>query len=369
MDITGSQWASMVNDTAEQSFETIEELWNEFGIIPRIMRSRLLTDARASVHAEGRFEELELISESERKTRAMAERLEFLTGDKSKSGKPKEFADETSEKSSTIKARIHFSPKIPAESVVENNEGIIDAIEALQLFGIGMSTWMEAHDPALAKAITEVMDRVTEAQMEGLIEKFSPATKKIDIELGGHLYSSSPNECQLELHDAQKRKHRGHTSGLKIIWQWMELVDEDSKTRMAFTMEKWQKRAPTEHAGDLYADVQSFKRELGTMTRLRLGNFSDGCFPKLVEQAMDRMLSKLTEDNTLLKPLMVPMSTVSAEPIQVQLVKLEKCAKEMRFFPKPQSQARESRWSKNRNRSGKGGHGASPAAAATPADM
>ena len=202
MDITGSQWASMVNDTAEQSFETIEELWNEIGIIPRIMRSRLLTDARASVHAEGRFEELELISESERKTRAMAERLEFLTGEKSKSGKSKEFADETSDKSSTIKARIHFSPKIPAESVVENNEGIIDAIEALQLFGIGMSTWMEAHDPALAKAITEVMDRVTEAQMEGLIEKFSPATKKIDIELGGHLYSSSPNECQLELHDA-----------------------------------------------------------------------------------------------------------------------------------------------------------------------
>ena len=365
MNLDGASWPVLVLETAAEGAEALAELWSELRINSRMIKSSILTQARLSMiesergHLKkyrGAFSEFQdptgSSEDPEVKTNGESDKENSSAGQDQGGGeKPRESSDHTLPSGFP---KVHHAPKFPA---CKSREESGESVSRLQVFGRVLSAWAEPYAPKLASALDRLMERLTEVELTEAVGALSSFERRIDVELGGHLYATAPEVIQRELHDAEKRQLDGRSSALRMIWSWMLIVDDNSQLRITQALTQWLNRKPTQHAADLYEDVQKFKLELDTMCRLGMGSHSskgEPVFLKLMEQAVDRMISKLSEDKTLIRSLVMPMAMVERENIPAVIDQLEKCALELRHTPRAQSgptrEFQQNRgWSRNRS--------------------
>jgi hypothetical protein len=245
----GESWMHAVASTAEEGAQALTELWQEIGVKSRLTRSRLTSEAILG------FSKWKFLQE---RVQRLLEEDQTETQKKGRDGSEEAGRAEASpdggqRKAYAPAAKVHYAPKIPSYDPTSSDSAA--GIDALQVYGKTLATWVEPFSTRLSDGIKHLMTRIDETELHFEYESLSKEDLQLDTELGGHLFATAPKAAQDELFEDEKRELQGHTSTLKILWSWMGLVDSNSKTRMTSSLSKWLTRKPTQKPQELYADL------------------------------------------------------------------------------------------------------------------
>jgi hypothetical protein len=259
--LNGESWMQMLTTTQSEGSAAVEEIWKEIGVDRRLTKSRLMGDSQAAQESYQKRKFRQDMTDSEENEKLKSAQKGNSPGPGRTPGRDSPEPD--GKHRNRICAKVHYAPKIPSYDVTKDMDSGVDL---LQVFGKTLATWTEPFSTSLADAMKNIMKRIDLPELKVIFSGLDTEARQLDTELGGHLFATAPKAAQDELFEDSKRELEGRTSALKVIWSWMELVDSNSKTRMASAIARWLTRKPTQRAQDLHADLQQFQRDMGTMS-------------------------------------------------------------------------------------------------------
>ncbi len=190
--------------------------------------------------------------------------------------------------------RVYHAPKLP-EYDPRADQGA--GADALQMFGKSLSGWIEGYDSEMADMITTVLERAGTESVDTLINRMTEKSRKLDTQLGAHLFSTASTETQKEMFEDKSRKFEGRTNCLVLLSVWLDHVDSNSKKRIARKLSEWLQRKPTEDPARLHDDLNQLKRDMGGMSRMGAWTRNDQIFASLIESTIPSPSSAKTRNS------------------------------------------------------------------------